>query len=97
MSLKIESNLTAVLQEVDSRTQSALGEVRPVILSTARRIVAHKTGKLKRSIEARLEAGKLTLGSDVDYAAHIEEQQPYLRPALMQTLRFIKKVFKAKP
>jgi len=91
---KIQDNTANVLQELENRVTEALSTVGSKIVATAKRIVPVDTGALQRSIEDEASEGVLMIGSDKDYAAKIEIDQPYLRPALMENLDAIAKAFR---
>lgn len=85
-----------VLQEVDKRTSVGLKKVTAGVVSMAKILVVVKTGALQRSIEGQITDGKAIIGSPLDYAAKIEEDNPYLRPALEANRITIKQVFKTR-
>lgn len=66
--------------------------VLPKIVERAQRIVPIDTGVLKESIHYTSEDHKYYVGSDEEYALHVEvgtskmAAQPYLRPAINTTL-----------
>lgn len=95
MSVMIKDNTSAVLQALGVQIGECLEEIEPILLTTAQEDVPVKSGDLQRSIVTEIESDKLTLGSPLPYALDVEEEQPFLRPALHKNLRKIKKIFKA--
>ncbi len=89
----IIDNTDNILREVARKTSAALGEIAPVIVKTAQRIVVKKSGDLGNSIIAEVSDSKIVVGSPLDYAAKIEANKPYLRPALEATKRQIRRIF----
>ena len=100
--VKITSHSDALQRMVEDRAKATLRSVGRKVESSARRIVPVRTGVLRESITHEPSEDELTMhvGSRVHYAGYVEggtpkmSARPYLRPALMENLRFIKRVFK---
>ena len=101
MSVTIKTNEAAVMHEIKARARDGLREVGPEILRSAIRKCPVRTGNLQRSIETDYAGLTLRVGSRVHYAGYVEGGTPkmspraFLRGALRENLRRIKKVFKA--
>ena len=101
MSLTIKDNSAEFLKLVKSRAQDGLRKVGPEILKSAIQKCPVDTGNLQRNIETEYEDLTLKVGSKVHYAGYVEggtpkmAAQPFLRKALLENLRRIKRVFKA--
>ena len=91
--MKIIDNTAAVLSKMNSLIDEKLNIIEENLLSSAKRRVVVKSGKLQRSITTKIEDNELTLGSPLPYAPIIEAEQPFLRPALVENKDIIKKVF----
>ena len=76
-------NTSAVLNEAGRLADELLEETALDVVETAKAIVVVKTGALQDSIDAEWVNDKeIAIGSPLDYAAKIEMDKPYLRPAL---------------
>ena len=101
MSVNIKDNTAEVLKEVDRLSDKAFQEVAPFVVASAQEFVPVVSGDLQGSIVAEVEDGTLRIGSPLDYADEIEvgtektPAQPYLRPALMKTLRRFERAFRS--
>lgn len=99
MSLTMKSNLDAVVKEVDNRSRDALREIGSILLVSAIQKCPVRTGNLQRSVETEYEDLTLRVGSQVHYAGYVEggtpkmSARPYLRPALWDNLRKIRRIF----
>lgn len=91
-----KDNTAGVLREVDRRISVGLKEVTSSVVSMAKTLVVVKTGALQSSIEGQITDNKATIGSPLKYAAKIERDNPYLRPALEAEKINIRRIFKAK-
>jgi len=89
-----KDNTAGVLREVDRLTSVGLKEITSDVVSTAKMLVVVKTGDLQRSIDGKITGNKAIIGSPLDYAAKIERDNPYLRPALEANTTTIRRVFK---
>ena len=98
----MKSNSDAVFSAVEKKTAAALSMLAPVVVESAKRHCPVDTGRLRRSISSIVSKNKLVVGSRVHYAAYVEggtakmAAQPYLRPALMENIKNIRKVFGVK-
>ncbi len=92
--MKITDNTAGVLREARKRTSAGLGEIAPEVERIAKRDVVVVSGDLQRSISAEVEDDRLVVGSPLIYAAKVEMDKPYLRPALEAVRAKIKRVFK---
>jgi len=101
VSVTIKTNTDAMFQEVKARVRDALRTAGPLILRSAIQKCPVDTGNLQRNIETEYEGLSLRVGTQVEYGGYVEggtskmAAQPYLRPALDENLRKIKKIFKA--
>ncbi len=91
----IIDNTDKVLREVRRKSSAGLREIAPVIVKEARRVVVKKSGRLERSITAKISDKKVVVGSPLNYAPKIETNKPYLRPALLAVKEQLRKVFRA--
>lgn len=92
--MKITDNAAGVLQEAQKRSSAGLEEVAKAVVIIAKRIVVVQSGRLQRSITAEVSENKAVIGSPLDYAAEVEMNKPYLRPALEAARAKIRRVFK---
>lgn len=90
----LSDNSAAVLREMSARITEALKVVGPKIVASAKDIVPVVSGDLQSSIESEVEDKTLTVGSDKDYAAKVEVNTPYLRPAVMNNMKEIRDAFR---
>lgn len=79
---------------LDAEMEEAAEEIGLRVISTAARLVAVDTGRLRASIQSEVERVsdhilKVWTGSNVEYAPIQEVRQPYLRPAFQEELPFI--------
>lgn len=78
-----DDNTAGVLQEAERLSDELLEETALDIVETAKAVVVVKSGDLRDSIDAEwINDEEIVIGSPLDYAAKIEMDQPYLRPAL---------------
>lgn len=83
-----EDNTTEVVVEATERAVDILRVLALEVAVEAKKIVPVRTGKLKRSIHARVYNDVAIIGSRVFYAPYVEagtpkmSARPYLRPAL---------------
>lgn len=100
--VKITMNDEALKRAVTARAESILTSAASFVKSAARRNVPVDTGDLLNSIDTKQEELVAKIGSDIHYAAYVEAgtpkmaAQPYLRPALMESMGFIKQLIKEK-
>lgn len=92
--MRITDNTSAVLREARRRVSAGLVEIAPAIVATAKKDVVVVSGDLRESISAEVGDVKIVVGSHLPYAAKVEMDKPFLRPALEKTRAKIKKVFK---
>ena len=92
--MMIKDNTANVLQEADRRISKGLDIIDKDIEKLAKVIVVVKSGDLQRSITTVREDKKIIVGSPLKYAAKIEMDKPYLRPALEGVTATIRRVFK---
>jgi len=96
---KYKDNTDKVLIEIERLTKTKLETASRMVERTAKQMVPVKTGTLKRSITHAVSKKRAVIGSNLNYAPHIEmgttksSAQPYLRPALMANMAKIKKLF----
>ena len=100
---KYTDNTDATLAAIERLANEKLEIAAQMIERTAKKVyVPVKTGTLKRSITHIIKKLTAFIGSNLNYATHIEmgttkqEAQPYLLPSLMANLQKIKKLFEAK-
>jgi len=94
--MKITDNTAGVLRAVSEQSSAGLREIAPDVVRLAKILVPVVSGDLQESLTAEVDGNKLTLGSSLDYAAKVETNSPYLRPALEGSRANIRRVFKAK-
>ena len=94
--MRIVDNTAKILQEVDRRTSAGLQEIGTDIEKTAKRLVVKKSGDLQRSITAEVSKNRVVIGSPLIYAAEIEANKPYLRPALEAAKVKLRRVFRVR-
>ncbi len=92
--MKITDNTSAVLKEANRRVSAGLAEIAPAIVATAKQDVVVVSGDLQRSIVAEVSDTKIVVGSHLPYAAKVEMDKPFLRPALEKARSKTKRVFK---
>lgn len=92
--MKITDNTAGVLREVQRRISAGLAEIAPEVEFIAKRDVVVVSGDLQRSITAEVEGNRLVVGSPLVYAAKVEMDKPYLRPALEAVRAKIRRVFR---
>ncbi len=93
--MRITDNTAGVLAEAQKRTSAGLKRVAPLIVASAKEIVPVVSGDLRDSISAGVKDNQLIVGSPLKYAAKVEMNTPYLRPALYKHLSDIQRAFKA--
>ncbi|KKM83307.1 hypothetical protein LCGC14_1310770 [marine sediment metagenome] len=93
--MKITDNTANVLREAQRRVSTGLEEIAPDIVSMVKMLVIVKSGDLQGSIGAEITDKKVTVGSPLGYAAKVERDNPYLRPALEANIRKLKRIFRA--
>ncbi len=99
---KIKDYSKQVFSEAEKRTQKGLVEATALVERTAKELCAVLTGTLKRSITHEIEPGRAIVGTNIEYAPHVElgtskwSGKPFLRPALAANLSKIKQLFKGK-
>ena len=99
----IEDRTDDVLREADKLISHNLALAALMVERTAKKIVAVKTGTLKRSIthEPVVPKREVRIGTNIEYAPFVElgtskqSAQPYLRPALESNMEKIRKLFEA--
>jgi len=101
--MAIKDNTNGVLSEMDKLIADKLETAALMVESSAKdEFVPVKTGTLKRSITHKVEKRTAVIGSNVEYASHVEmgttkmTARPYLRPSLEKNWPAIKKLFGAK-
>ena len=94
MSVRIIDNSSSVVAEASRRITAALTKVKPKIVASAQKYVPVISGDLQRSIEAEVEDGQLRVGSPLVYAAKVEMNTPYLRPAVLDNIEELRRAFK---
>jgi len=96
---KFTDNTDKVMAEIERLSEQKLTKAALMVERTAKQLVPVKTGTLRRSITHKVEKNKAIVGSNIEYAPHIEmgtvkmSAQPFLRPALMANLQRIKRLF----
>jgi len=100
--MSIEDNTDGVLSEVDRRIKAKLTQAVLMVERTAKQMCPVKTGTLRRSITHKIETRSAVVGSNVEYAPHVEmgtskmSARPFLRPALETNMEKIKRLFGAR-
>lgn len=100
--MPIKDNTEGVLVEVDRRIKAKLTQAAVLVERTAKQMCPVRTGTLKRSINRKIEKRKAVVGSNVEYAPHVEmgtskqAARPFLRPALEANMAKIKEIFATK-
>lgn len=92
--MKITDNTAGVLAEAQRLTSAGLEEIAQEVVFIAKRDVVVVSGDLQRSITAEVEDEKVVVGSPLVYAAKVEMDKPYLRPALEAVRATIKRIFR---
>jgi HK97 gp10 family phage protein len=103
MSEIAKDNTNKVLSDVGTEVSKRLIMATLLVERTAKILCPVKTGSLKRSITHKF-TGKndAQIGSNLNYAPHVElgtrfwSGKPFLRPALHQNLKEIKRILGAK-
>jgi len=96
---KIMDNTDKVMAEIERKSQEKLETAALMVERTAKQLAPVETGTLRRSITHKVTKNKAVVGSNVEYAPHIEmgtvkmAAQPFLRPALMANMARIKRLF----
>ena len=99
---KYKDNSDKVMNEIERLTKERLNTAALMVERTAKQMSPVKTGTLRRSITHITQKNKAVVGSNLEYAPHVEmgtvrqSAQPYLRPALMANLSRIKRLFGGK-
>ena len=88
-------------EEIQKKTESIakikLQAAAHLVEKTAKRLAPVDTGRLRASITTNIiDDFTAKIGSKVKYAAPVEFSQPYLRPALHQSLKKIRRIFGVK-
>lgn len=91
--VRIQDNSKQLLQAVDSLIEQRLNESAQVVQDKAAELVHVRTGATKESLTHITQEKTAVIGAATSYAAHLESQYPYLRPALHGSLPRIKKIF----
>ena len=92
-------NTDKFLREMDKEIHRKLTKSVLVIERKAKQVCKRKTGTLARSITHQVEEDKGVVGTNIDYAPHVElgtskmAAQPYLRTALETNMGKIKRIF----
>ena len=89
--------LNDLQDEVGTSLKAACEEIGLRIIATAVRFVHVDTGRLRASLESQVEevgkyAVKVSMGSNVPYAAPQERMYPYLRPAIRENEQEIERI-----
>ena len=86
----IRKNKRRYPEIVSSVTPRFLEEASIIVQADAKRMAPVKTGNLRGSIDRDVQGDKAVVGTNVEYAEHVEygtrytKEQPYLRPAIDQ-------------
>ena len=97
-----KNNSDKVFKETERKLNQVLTRAALLVERTAKQLVPVDTGTLKRSITHEIDTNKkiARVGSNVEYAAHVElgtskrTARPYLVPALMKNRKAIKALVK---
>lgn len=97
------NNTPQVLGKLKSAIRKSLLESGEVVLNTAKEKVPYDTGRLQRSLNAKMNGDdQVQIGSaDVEYNIYVEcgtskmKAQPYLLPALKNNESKIKSIFES--
>jgi len=97
---ELEWNGKEVIQDFDKMMYKSLYESGAIVEAQAIDTVAVDTGHLKQSITKQVRANSVDIGTNVEYASHVEfgtrkqTAQPFLLPALLDNINKIFTVFK---
>ena len=89
-----------LIQKVNNETRKALLKACIMVEGDAKILVPVDTGRLRSSITHEVEKTVGRVGTNVEYAKHVEfgtvkmGPKPYLRPALHRNEKKIEKMFK---
>ena len=90
----IKDNTQALLRAVEQKIGHALDEAGNIVEQEAKDLVHVRTGATQESITHEVSDKTARIGATTDYAAHLEGNYPYLRPALHKSLPRIVKAFR---
>lgn len=85
---------------VNRATDKFLTEAGLLIEGQAKANAPVRTGQLRNSINSRVEGDKAIVGTNVEYATHVEygarnqKAQPYMRPALDKNRKNIVRLYR---
>ena len=89
-----------ILKDYDTREKLALNLAADLVLAQAKLNTPVDTGLLRNSETKQVIEKKALVGTNIEYAPNVEfgtskqRAKPYLRPALDNNVRNIKKIFK---
>lgn len=80
MSIKVENHLQDLIKSLESSTSEIFNKLGDDIAEDVKKNTPVESGALKKSIKAVVKDKKITIGSDLPYAAKVEfEDKSYIR------------------